>query len=79
VSPVAIQFRPALHGRSFPTVPAERDLANDAILGGAVSLTAKNSRKLGLSNYDVTFFAAFDNVDNAGILGRTIATPTSMA
>src|SRR5262249_3737488 len=42
---------------------------NDAILGGAVSLTAKNSRKLGLSNYDVTFFAGFDNIDNAGILG----------
>ena len=34
-----------------------------------MSLTAKNSRKLGLSNYDITFFAAFDNVDNAGILG----------
>jgi hypothetical protein len=28
-------------------------------------LTAKNSRALGLSNYDITFFAAFDNVDNA--------------
>jgi hypothetical protein len=38
--------------------------ANDAILGGAVSLTAKNSRKLGLANYDVTFFAGVDNVDN---------------
>jgi hypothetical protein len=43
--------------------------ANDAILGGAVSLTAKNSRKLGLANFDVTFFAGFDNVDNVGILG----------
>jgi hypothetical protein len=43
--------------------------ANDAILGGAVSLPAKNSRKLGLPNYDITFFGAFDNVNNAGILG----------
>ena len=34
-----------------------------------MSLPAKNSRKLGLPNFDITFFAAFDNVDNAGILG----------
>lgn len=43
--------------------------ANDAILGGAVSLPAKNSAALGLANFDITFFAAFDNVDNAGIIG----------
>jgi hypothetical protein len=43
--------------------------ANDAILGGAVTIPAKNSAKLGLANFDITFFAAFDNVDNAGILG----------
>jgi hypothetical protein len=54
----------------FPLFLQNGIWANDAILGGAVSLTAKNSRKLGLSNYDVTFFAAFDNVDNAGILGK---------
>lgn len=53
----------------FPLFLQNGIWANDAILGGAVSLTAKNSRKLGLPNYDVTFFAAFDNVDNAGILG----------
>ena len=41
--------------------------ANDAILGGAVTLPARNSASLGLSNYDVTFFAAFDNVNNANI------------
>ena len=34
-----------------------------------MSLPAKNSRKLGLANFDITFFAAFDNVDNAGIIG----------
>ena len=53
----------------FPLFLQNGIWANDAILGGAVSLTAKNSRKLGLPNYDVTFFAAFDNVDNKGILG----------
>jgi hypothetical protein len=54
----------------FPLFLQNGIWANDAILGGAVSLTAKNSQKLGLSNYDVTFFAAVDNVDNAGILGN---------
>jgi hypothetical protein len=53
----------------FPLFLQNGIWANDAILGGAVSLTAKNSRKLGLPNYDVTFFAGFNNVDNAGILG----------
>ena len=53
----------------FPLFLQNGIWANDAILGGAVSLPAKNSAKLGLPNYDITFFAAFDNVDNAGILG----------
>ena len=53
----------------FPLFLQNGIWANDAILGGAVSLTAKNSRKLGLSNYDITLFAGFDNVDNPGILG----------
>src|SRR5690606_5028982 len=35
----------------------------------AASLTAKNSRKLGLANFDVTVFAALDNVDNASLIG----------
>jgi hypothetical protein len=43
--------------------------ANDAILGAAVTIPAKNSAKLGLPNFDITFFAAYDNVDNLGILG----------
>jgi len=53
----------------FPLFLQNGIWANDAILGGAVSLTAKNSKRIGLANYDVTFFAAFDNVDNKGILG----------
>jgi hypothetical protein len=43
--------------------------ANDAILGAAVTIPAKNSAKLGLSNVDITFFAAYDNVDNPGLFG----------
>src|SRR5262245_55185175 len=53
----------------FPLFLQNGIWANDAILGGAVSLPAKNSKKLGLANFDVTFFAGFDNVDNVGILG----------
>jgi hypothetical protein len=53
----------------FPLFLQNGIWANDAILGGAVSLTAKNSKKLGLPNYDITFFAGYNNVDNAGILG----------
>lgn len=53
----------------FPLFLQNGTWANDAILGGAITLPAKNSRKLGLPNYDITFFAAFDNVDNGGILG----------
>ena len=53
----------------FPLFLQNGIWANDAILGGAVSIPAKNSAKFGLSNFDVTFFAGFDNVDNPGILG----------
>lgn len=53
----------------FPLFLQNGIWANDAILGGAVSIPAKNSAALGLSNFDVTFFAAFDNVDNVGIIG----------
>jgi hypothetical protein len=53
----------------FPLFLQNGIWANDAILGAAVTLPAKNSAKLGLPNYDITFFAAFDNVDNGGILG----------
>ncbi len=54
----------------FPLFLQNGIWANDAILGGAFSLTAKNSAALGLSNFDVTFFAAFDDVENAGIIGN---------
>lgn len=53
----------------FPLFLQNGIWANDAILGGAVTFPAKNSRKLGLSNFDITLFAAFDNVDNKAILG----------
>lgn len=42
--------------------------ANDAILGGAVTLPARNSPTLGLANYDITFFAAFDDINNASLV-----------
>jgi hypothetical protein len=39
----------------------------DAFVGGAFALTARNSRQLDISNYDLTFFAGFDKVSNAGL------------
>jgi hypothetical protein len=54
----------------FPLFLQNGIWANDAILGGAVSIPAKNSRKLGLSNFDITLFAGFDNVDNVNIIGK---------
>ena len=53
----------------FPLFLQNGIWANDAIVGGAVTLPAKNSAALGLANFDITFFAAIDNVDNPGILG----------
>jgi hypothetical protein len=53
----------------FPLFLQNGIWANDAILGGAISLPAKNSAALGLPNFDVTFFAAFDDVDNPGLIG----------
>ena len=53
----------------FPLFLQNGIWANDAILGGAVSLPAKNSAALGLANFDTTFFAAFNDVNNAGIIG----------
>ncbi len=52
----------------FPLFLQNGIWANDAILGGAVSLPAKNSAALGLANFDITFFAAFDDVDNASVV-----------
>ena len=53
----------------FPLFLQNGIWANDAVLGGAVSFPAKNSKVLGLANFDVTFFGAFNDVDNAGIIG----------
>jgi hypothetical protein len=38
----------------------------DAITGFAFTLPAKNSPELDISNFDITFFAGFDRVSNAG-------------
>ncbi len=53
----------------FPLFLQNGIWANDAILGGAVTLPAQNSTALGLANFDITLFAAFNDVDNAGIIG----------
>jgi hypothetical protein len=53
----------------FPLFLQNGIWANDAILGGAISIPAKNSAKLGLANFDITLFAGFDNVDNPVVLG----------
>ena len=53
----------------FPLFLQNGIWANDAILGGAVTLPARNSKALGLSNFDITVFGAFNDVDNAGIIG----------
>jgi len=52
----------------FPLFLQNGIWANDAILGGAVTLPARNSAALGLSNFDITFFAGFDNIDNASFV-----------
>ena len=39
----------------------------DAFVGGAIALTARNSRRLDITNYDITFFGGFDKVSNAGL------------
>ena len=52
----------------FPLFLQNGIWANDAILGGAFSIPAKNSAALGLANFDTTVFAAFDDVDNAGLI-----------
>lgn len=40
---------------------------DDAITGFAISSTAKNSKTLDISNYDVTFFAGFDRITSAAL------------
>ena len=40
---------------------------DDAFVGGAFTIPAKNSPSLDITNYDITFFAGFDKVTNPGI------------
>ena len=57
----------------FPLFLQNGIWANDAILGGAVSIPAKNSAALGLANFDVTFFAAVDNINNQSVISDVSA------
>jgi hypothetical protein len=57
----------------FPLFLQNGIWANDAILGGAFTIPAQNSAALGLSNFDVTFFAAVDNVNNQSVISDVSA------
>jgi hypothetical protein len=63
----------------FPLFLQNGIWANDAILGAAFTIPAKNSASLGLANFDITFFAAFDNVDNAGVVADAVADNNNIA
>lgn len=52
----------------FPMFLQNGIWADDAILGGAASIPAQNSADLGISNFDVTFFGAFNDVTNPGVV-----------
>ncbi len=57
----------------FPLFLQNGIWANDAILGGAFTIPAQNSASLGLANFDVTFFAAYDNIDNQSVVSDVSA------
>lgn len=57
----------------FPLFLQNGIWANDAILGGAFTIPARNSASLGLPNFDVTFFAAVDNVNNQSVISKVSA------
>ncbi len=63
----------------FPLFLQNGIWANDAILGAAFTIPAKNSASLGLANFDITFFAAFDNVDNAGVVADAVSDNNNIA
>ncbi len=50
-------------------LPAKRHLGQRRHPRRRLQPAGQNSAALGLSNFDITFFAAFDDVDNPGILG----------
>lgn len=41
---------------------------DDAIIGGAASITARNNANLDISNYDITVFAGFDDVNSPALI-----------
>ena len=49
--------------------------AEDAILGGAFSIAARNNRWLDISNYDVSFFYGFDKASTPAIANSTGTDP----
>jgi hypothetical protein len=57
--PVALGFTPLIFQNGI--------WVNSAIVGGAVSIVGRNSPALGISNFDVTFFAGFDQVTTPAI------------
>ena len=52
----------------FPLFLQNGIWADDAIGGAAFSIPAQNSASLDISNFDVTFFGAFNDVTNTGVL-----------
>lgn len=52
----------------FPLFLQNGVWADDAIGGAAFSIPARNSASLDISNFDVTFFGAFNDVTNPGVL-----------
>ncbi len=52
----------------FPLFLQNGIWADDFIAGGAISIPAQNSSELGISNFDVTFFGAINDVTNPGVL-----------
>jgi len=52
----------------FPLFLQNGIWADDFIAGAAISVPAQNSPELGISNFDVTFFGAINDVTNTGVL-----------
>jgi hypothetical protein len=61
------KFDMPIAGGRMPLLFANGIWVEDVFDGFAFTVPARNSRWLGVSNFDVTFFAGFDNVTNPGI------------
>lgn len=57
-------------GGLMPMVLQNGIWVEDAFTGAALTVPARNSRLLDISNFDVTLFAGFDRVRSAGIVDR---------